>query len=67
MDNCEELAVVDVIVLFSWNEQLGEVGAWVPVTVGIGLKEDGAKGILRGVGGDGEGFCKVWEVEDGAE
>ena len=64
MDNCKELMVIDVVVLFSWNEQLEEVGAWVPVSIGIGLKEDGTRGILGGVGGDGKRLGEVGEMED---
>ena len=41
VDDCKECLVIDVIILFSRDEQLGEVGAGVPVTVGVGLKEDG--------------------------
>ena len=36
----------------------------MPIAVGIGLEEDGARSVLRGVGGDGEGLGKVGEVED---
>ena len=32
-DNGEELPVIDIIVLFCWDEQLGEVGAGVPVAI----------------------------------
>ena len=46
MDDGEELPVVDVIVSFCWDEQLGEVGAWVPVAVQVSLEEDGARGIF---------------------
>ena len=39
-DDCEEFAVVDIIVSLHGNERLGEVQAWVPVAVRIGLKEN---------------------------
>ena len=35
----------------------------MPVTVGVSLKEDGARHILGGVGGDGKGFGEVGKVE----
>ena len=38
MDDCEEFLVVDVIVPFSQDKRLGEVGAGVPVTVWVGLE-----------------------------
>ena len=38
--------VIDVIVLFSWDEQLREVGARIPITIGIALEEDGTRGVL---------------------
>ena len=37
---------MNVVVLFSWDERLGEVGAGVPIAVGVGLEEDGAR-VLR--------------------
>ena len=40
-DDCEELLVIDVIVLFSRDEQLGEVGTGMPIAIGICLEEDG--------------------------
>ena len=66
MDDGEELPVVDVIVSFCRDERLGEVGTRVPVTVYIGLEEDGTRGIFRGICGDGKGFGEVREVEDRA-
>ena len=38
----------------------------MPVAVGVGLEEDGARGILRGVSGDGEGFGEVREMVNSA-
>ena len=35
------------------------------IAIGIGLKEDGVRDILGGIGDDGKGFGKVGEVEDG--
>ena len=64
-DNCEELLVIDVIVLFCWNEQLEEVGVGIPIAIGIGL-EDGTGGVFGGIGGNGRGLGNVWEVKDRA-
>ena len=37
----------------------------MPIAVGVGLKEDGARRMFGGVRGDGEGSGEVREVEDG--
>ena len=37
----------------------------MPVSVGIGLKEDSTRCVFRGISGNGEGGGEVWEVEDG--
>ena len=37
----------------------------MPVTVGVGLEEDGAGRVFGCVGGDGEGGGEIGEVEDG--
>ena len=66
VDDGEELLVIDVVIVFCWDEQLGEVGTGVPIAIGIGLEEDGFQSILGGVSDDSEGFGKVREVEDGA-
>ena len=65
-DDREELSVIDVIVSFCWNKRLREIGAGMPIAVGVSLEEDGARGVLGGVGGDGKGFGEVREVEDRA-
>ena len=64
VDDCEEFLVIDVVVPFCRDEQLGKVGTGVLVTIGVCLEEDSAQGILRGIGGDSEGFGKVREMED---
>ena len=46
IDDGKELPIVDVIVLFCWDERLGEVGIGVPVPVQVSLEEDSAGGIL---------------------
>ena len=38
----------------------------MPIAIGVGLKEDGARGIFKGISGNGEEFGEVREVEDGA-
>ena len=37
----------------------------MPVAVRVGLEEDGARRMFRGVRGDGEGSGEVREVKDG--
>ena len=64
-DNCKELPVIDVVVPLCRNERLREVGTRMPIAVGVCLEENGARGVLRGIGGNGEGFGEVREMEDG--
>ena len=63
-DDGEELLVVDIVVSFGWDKRLGEVRTGVPVAVRVGLEEDGARGVLRGVSCNGKGGGKVREVEN---
>ena len=62
-DDGKELPIVDIIVSFCRDEQLGEVGTRMPITIDICL-EDSARSILGGIGGNGKGFGKVGKVED---
>jgi hypothetical protein len=43
---------------------LGEVGAGVPITIGISLEKDCSSGIARGVGGYGKWGREIRETED---
>ena len=63
-DDGKELPVVDVVVSFCGDEQLGEVGAGVPIAISVSLEENSARGVFRGIGGDGKGFGEVGKVED---
>ena len=65
VDDSEEFAIIDIIVSFGGGEGLREVGAWMPIAIGVGLEEDGARRVFRGVHGDREGGREVGEVEDG--
>ena len=40
LDDSKELLIIDVIVLFSGNEQLGEAEERVPFTIGVSLQEN---------------------------
>jgi len=60
-NDSKQFAIVYVVIAFRGDERLGEVGARVPVTVGVGLKEDSTSGIARGVSGNGEGGGEVGE------
>ena len=64
-NNSQEFSVIDVVVPLGGGEGLREVGAWMPIAVGVGLEEDGARRVFRGVRGDHEGGREVGEVEDG--
>lgn len=46
VDDCKEFLVIDVIISFSRGEQLGEIGARVPVPIGVGLQEDPSRSML---------------------
>ena len=46
VDDYKELLVIDVVVSFSRDEQLGEVRAEVSVTIGVSLEEGSTRGIL---------------------
>ena len=36
----------------------------MPITVRVGLEEDGTGGVFWDVSSNGKGFSEVWEVED---
>ena len=40
-DNSEKFAIIDIVIPFGGGEGLQQVGAWVPIAVGVGLEEDG--------------------------
>ena len=64
-DDGEEFAVVDVVVALSGGEGLQEVGARVPVTVGVGLEENSTGHVFRRISGNGERGGEIREVENG--
>ena len=39
-DDGKEFSVIDVVVLLCGGERLGEIGTWVPVSIGVYLEED---------------------------
>ena len=63
-NDSEEFAVIDVIVAFSGGEGLREIGARVPVAVGVGLEENGTGCIFGCISGNGEGGGEIREVEN---
>ena len=63
-DNSKEFMVIDVVVPLSGGEGLQEVGAGMPIAIGVGLEEDGARRVFRGVRGNREGGREVGEVKD---
>ena len=60
----EEFAVIDVVVALGGGEGLREVGARVPVAVGVGLEENSTGRIFRCISGDGERGGEIREVEN---
>ena len=63
-DDGKKFLAIDVIIVLGRGEQLGEVGAGVPVSIGVSLQEDTSGGVLGGIGGDGKGMGEVWEAEN---
>ena len=61
----EEFTIINIVVPLGGGEGLRQVGTWVPVTIGVGLEEDGARRMFGGIRGDGEGSREVREVKDG--
>ena len=61
----KEFAVIDIVVPFGGGEGLQQVGAGVPIAVGVSLEENGARCVFRGVCGNSEGGGEVREVKDG--
>ena len=55
-NDCKKFSIIDVIVLFRWGKQLGEIGAWVPFSIGVSLKEDASVGMLGSISSQGEQF-----------
>ena len=51
----EKFAIIDIVISFSGGEGLRQVGTWVPVAVGVGLEEDGARCMFGGVRGTAKG------------
>ena len=51
--------------MFHQGEQLGEVGAGMPVLISIGLEENASRGMFWDVGGDSKGAGEVRETKDG--
>jgi len=39
-DDCKEFSIIDVVISFRLGERLREVGAGMPVSVGVSLEED---------------------------
>ena len=63
-DDGEKFTVINIIVMFCGGNQLGEIGGWVPVPIGVSLEEDGPRCILRGISGNGKGGGKVGKMKN---
>ena len=66
LDDSEKFAIIDIIILFSFNERLRHEGDWMPETIGTVLRKDSATGIFRGVAFKAEGGGEVRLNEDGS-
>ena len=64
-NDSEEFAVVDVVIALGRGEGLREIGARVPVSVGVGLEEDSTRCMFRHISGYGERGREIGEVKDG--
>ena len=64
MNDGEEFTVIDIVVTLGGGEGLREVGARVPVAVGVGLEENSTGCIFRRVSGNGERGGEIREVEN---
>ena len=60
----KKFAIIDIVIPFSEGEGLRQVGTWVPVAIGVGLEEDGARRMFGGVRGDSKRGGEVREVEN---
>ena len=49
VEDGEEFSVIDVVVTFGRGERLGEVGAWMPSAIGVGLEKYSSRGELGGI------------------
>jgi hypothetical protein len=63
-DNSQKFSVIDVVVSFGGDECLGKVGAWMKITIGVFLEEDGARCQKRSVGHNGKGSGGVRDQKD---
>ena len=58
-DHGKEFSIIDVVVLFSRNKCLGEIGAGVGTTIEIVLKEDSPSSKEGSIGHDGKGVGDI--------
>ena len=58
-DNCQEFAVVDLVVSFRFGETFQEEAYWVSASVFVELREDCSGGRFGCIGFNLEGFGRV--------
>ena len=63
-DDGKEFPIVDVVVPFSRNKRLREVGAGMGIAIEIILEEDSSSSEEGSIGHDGEGACNVRDAKD---
>ena len=61
----EELVIIDIVITLGGREGLQEIGAGVPVAVGVGLEKNSTGRIFRRISGNGERGGEIREVENG--
>ena len=60
----KELSVVDVIIMLSWKERLGEVSTRMEIFIGVFLHKNCSNGKERDIGHDVEGVRNVRDCQD---
>ena len=63
-DNGKEFPIVDVVVPFSRNKRLREIGTGMGIAIEIILEEDSSSSEERSVGHDREGACNVRDAKN---
>ena len=60
----EELSVVDVIIMLSWEEHLGEVSARIEISIGVFLHKNCSSSKERGIRHNVEGTRNIRDCQD---
>ena len=63
MDNSQEFAIVDIVIVFGGGEHLREICTRMEVTIVILLHQYPSAGQERGISHDDEGAMNVWKMK----